>query len=160
MRRFARPYFRVGFLLSVCLSVCLSHGWGGGGPAQHLYMEPLVLTDADGQSFLETSFEITPLNKIRHWLKNNNDINDNQWKYTHFKSHSPFTQKRATLLASLQKIQYHASDKGGLSFSARKKIKEFLLIGYPIGMIRKACNKLAASNNCPAWLSIRNDFTH
>ena len=123
-------------------------------------MEPLVLTDADGQSFLETSFEVTPLNKIRHWLKNNNDINDNQWKYTHFKSHSPFTQKRATLLASLQKIQFHASDKGGLSLSARKKIKEFLLIGYPIGMIRKACNKLAASNNCPAWLSIRNDFTH
>ena len=32
------------------------------------YMDPLKLTDAESMTFLETSFEITANNKIRHWL--------------------------------------------------------------------------------------------
>ena len=83
------------------------------------YMAPLKLTDGDSDTFLETSFEITSGNRIRYWLKNKADIGS-QWKHSHFNSHSSLIQKRSTLIATLKKVHYMASDKKKLIDSAQK----------------------------------------
>ena len=56
-------------------------------------MAPLKLTDGEGDTFSETSFEITPGNRIRYWLKNKSDLTS-QWRYAHFNSHSSLTYSK------------------------------------------------------------------
>ena len=77
----------------------------------HCYLPPLKLEDGTAGTFLETSFEITG-NTIRHWLKNENVTGEPPkiWRYSHFDSHGQFSQKKATLMACLTKVQKMASD--------------------------------------------------
>ena len=121
------------------------------------YMSPLKLTDGDEGTFLETSFEVTSGNKIRYWLKNKADLTS-QWKYSHFDSHASLTQKRSTMIATLRKVHQMASDKKKLILSAEKKIKEFLNLKYPIGMIWKACSRIAREECEGTWITIRKNI--
>ena len=47
------------------------------------YLPPLKLEDGGEGTFLETSFEITGNNQIRHWLKNVNTLGTSPavWRY-------------------------------------------------------------------------------
>ena len=85
----------------------------------HCYLPPLKLEDGTAGTFLETSFEITG-NTIRHWLKNENVTGEPPkiWRYSHFDSHGQFSQKKATLMACLTKVQKMASDDPALRKSA------------------------------------------
>ena len=121
------------------------------------YMAPLKLTDGEDGTFLETSFEITPRNRIRYWLKNKSDP-EMQWRYAHFYSHSSLTQKRSTLIATLRKVHMMASDKSKLFNSAKRKLEEFLNLEYPIGMLWKACSRIAREECEGTWISIRKEI--
>ena len=91
------------------------------------YLPPLKLEDAGNDTFLETSFRITPENRIAFWLKTENLAGKAPkiWRYAHFHSHTAFTQQRAVLTACLKKVHFMASDNKTLKASALQKIHEF-----------------------------------
>ena len=118
-------------------------------------MPPLKLVDGKPGTFLENEFEIIAANTVRYWLKNEADANF-AWKYAHADSHAAFAQKKATLIASLKKIDKIVSDKGALHHSAYKKLGEFLRLGYPKTILKKACARVAWETSNQNWISIRN----
>ena len=135
----------------------------GGSKKKHRTLYSLVCggygpTDLEARKTTKKLLEkLETQNSIRYWLKNN--ANENQhWNYNHFLSHASLIQKKSVLTAALRKVNNYASDKGTLTFSANKKIRQFLNIGYPIGMIKKVCNKIAATEGNGTWISIRNNI--
>jgi len=119
------------------------------------YHPPLRLEDGGTGTFLETRFELRD-GSFRHWLKNDNeDGRDKIWRYQHFKSHSPYLQKRALLTARLKKVQSMASDSRALYESGVNKVHEFSRLCYPRHMLRAACTYLAASTAERTWLDVR-----
>ena len=120
----------------------------------HSYDEPLELEEGKEGTFLETTYEVSATD-IRYKLKNENERMTKIWRYQHFQSYSPFSQKRATLIACLRKVQRHASDRINLHSSALAKLREFRNLGYPKDVLTKACTHLAISSEDPTWLSIR-----
>ena len=122
-------------------------------------MAPLKLTDGEDGTFLETSFEVTSGNRIRHWLRNKADLASN-WRYSHFDSHASLTQKRSTIVATLRKVHQMASDKRKLITSAEKKLQEFLNLKYPVGMLWKACSRIAREECEGTWIAITNQTEH
>ena len=123
------------------------------------YMEPLRLEPGADGTFLETRFEVCG-RTIRHWLKNDNEIGASPrvWRYHHFQSHAPYKQKRATLVACLQKVAKMASDRVALRQSATAKLAEFYRLGYPHGMLWDACSKMGATTRVRDWFEIRRDL--
>ena len=119
------------------------------------YQEPLRLEEGKDGTFLETRFWISQ-NNIRHRLKNDNEVEQKIWRYQHWQSNVPFTQKRATLTACLRKVQHQASDRAALGSSALDKIAEFRRLGYPDTVLHGACTFLAATSGEGAWITIRN----
>ena len=95
--------------------------------ASECYHPPLKLEDAKDDTFLETTFEVRPGGRIRHWLKNDNPQGGPPkiWRYQHFASYCSFEQKRATLMACLKKVHGMANDGAALYQSALKKLAEF-----------------------------------
>ena len=77
------------------------------------------------------------------------------WRYQHFESNSPFMQKRATLTASLRKVQKMGSDPVNVADGALAKIAEFRNLRYPISVLRKACNYLGATTGNSVWITVR-----
>ena len=61
-------------------------------------------------------------------------------------------------MATLRKVHMMASDKKKLFDSAEKKLKEFLHLDYPIGMLWKACSRIAREECEGAWISIRKEI--
>ena len=120
------------------------------------YMEPLKLEPGKEGTFLETSFKVEG-RTIRYWLKNDNKRGEAPriWRYHHWHSHAPFKQKRATLIACLQKVASMASDGAVMSISARDKLAEFQRLGYPRGMLWDACSKMGAITRRREWFEIR-----
>ena len=51
-----------------------------------------------------------------------------------------------------------ASDKRKLVVSAEKKLKEFLNLKYPIGMLWKACSRIAREECEGTWITIRRNI--
>ena len=80
------------------------------------------------------------------------------WRYNHYKSCIPYGVKRQILLATLKKIERSASDKEMLLESARAGIKEFVELGYPVGIIRFMCAIVARDSANPVWLDIRDSL--
>ena len=120
------------------------------------YMKPLKLEPGRQDTFLETRFCVTPSGHIRHWLKNDNEDGDRKvWRYQHLWSHAPFAQKRATLTATLRKVQAMASDADALRASGLNKIREFSQLQYPRAILKAACTYVAASGGERAWLDVR-----
>ena len=118
------------------------------------YHPPLKLEDAKDDTFLETTFELKN-NQFRFWLKNDNTRTTKIWRYQHFASASAFTQKRATLVACMRKVQSMASDKRALVESATIKLQEFAKLRYPTSVLRGACTFLAATTGTYEWIQVR-----
>ena len=123
------------------------------------YFPPLKLTDGSEGTFLETSFKITATNRIVHWLKNQNAHETCVWRYAHFASPTPFTQKRAVLMACLLKVDKMASDERWRLISAKQKLAEFARLQYPRRMLWTACTTMGVKTRHTAWFKVR-DFMH
>ncbi len=107
------------------------------------YWDPLRLEAPPHQdAFLETRFQIID-GKIQTRLKNDNEVGTNIWRYHHFESQMDYRIKRATVMATLRKVDLHASSPSQLYGSALSKISEFLRKGYPAGTLRYMCAILA-----------------
>ena len=120
-----------------------------------MYVAPLRLEDGKEGTFLETRFEIEN-NKIKYWLKNENEQETKVWRYNHFHSHGSFVQKRATLTACMKKVQMMASDTQKFTWSALNKLNEFKKLAYPMSTLKGVCTFLAATTGKDAWITVRN----
>ena len=118
------------------------------------YWPPLKLEDGQDGIFLETEIQIQN-NQIRHKLKNNNAQGFNVWRYADIRSNNRHLYKKATLINSLQKVNYMASDDNMLIGSAIDKLKEFMFLGYPRGMLYDMCTRMAVTTRSVAWFMIR-----
>lgn len=124
------------------------------------YFPPLKLEDGSEGTFLETSFKVTSCNQICHWLKNQNERETMVWRYAHFASHAPFSQKRAVLMACLLKVDKMASDECWLQKSATDKVAEFVRLQYPRRMLWTACTTMGVKTRHPAWFKVRDSLPY
>jgi hypothetical protein len=124
------------------------------------YLPPLKLEDAGTDTFLETSFEITADNRVRYWLKNNNQVGQPPriWRYAHFHSYMPFPMKRAVMMSCLKKVHRMASGPCELYESGIKKIAEYLQLQYPEKMVWTACTTMGVHTRNPTWFDIRDNI--
>ena len=81
------------------------------------------------------------------------------WRYHHYRSRMDYTIKRATMLATLRKVHMMASDADSFEASALSKCKEFINLGYPIGILRHMCGILAHSEGQVGWMRIRKQLS-
>jgi hypothetical protein len=121
------------------------------------YHPPLKLVEGTDGTFLETRFTIEQ-NKIKHWLKNDNENQLKVWRYQHFHSHGPYLQKRALLTTCLKKVHKMASDAQLLETSGLAKVKEFLDLKYPRCVVKAACGYMAATTGERTWLNVRDQI--
>ena len=121
------------------------------------YTSPLKLEDGKPNTFLESTFEITNDNTIRHWLKNDNEQGapPTIWRYSHFNSYATFESKKAILIATLKKLDKMSSDQQSLLNSAVQKLSEFIDLNYPAKLIWTACTTLAVTTRDTTWFKIR-----
>ena len=114
-------------------------------------MPPLRLEEADDGTFLETSFDIAH-GVMRYRLKNVNAGGEKKmWRYHSFDSYTTTEQKRSTMLATLKKVDFMASDEIERFYSAVDKLREFEALGYPANMRRGACGVLLKERASLAW---------
>ena len=91
-------------------------------------------------------------------------VNDNAkdlkiWRYQHYRSHAPFAQKKALVIACLRKVHKMASDREWQLFdSAIDKLREFVNLSYPLNLLRSACSLLAYTSGVRTWLAVRNSI--
>ena len=123
-----------------------------------LYWPPLALEDARDATFLETSFELKADGTLAYWLKNDNAQERRIWRYQHWRSHAPFAQKKALVIACLRKVHKMASDRKRRYVSALDKLREFVAIGYPVTLLRSICNLLARTTSDSTWVGVRNSI--
>ena len=89
------------------------------------YMPPLRLEEAADGTFLETSFDVSH-GVMRYRLKNVNAGGKKAvWRYHSFDSYTTTEQKRSTMLATLKKVDFMASDDVERFYSAVDKLREF-----------------------------------
>lgn len=121
------------------------------------YFPPLKLEPGKPGTFLETSFEVTNGNKIRYWLKNDNQRGaaTTIWRYAHLSCYSNFEQKKTTLEACLRKVAKSASDTQALIESGIQKIAEFRRLYYPRKMLWRACTTMGVNTRDPGWFRVR-----
>ena len=114
-------------------------------------MPPLRLEEADDGTFLETSFDIAH-GVMRYRLKNVNAGGEKKmWRYHSFDSYTTTEQKRSTMLATLKKVDFMASDEIERFYSAVDKLREFEALGYPANVRRGACGVLLKERASLAW---------
>ena len=119
------------------------------------YWPPLKLEDAKDATFLETTFDLREDGRLRFWLKNDNAHERKIWRYQHYRSHAPFAQKKALVIATLRKVHTMASDHRRLFVSAMDKLREFIDLQYPITLLRDICRLLAFTTGESLWLGVR-----
>ena len=90
-----------------------------------------------------------------HMNVNETGASPTVWRYAHFDSHGEFTQKRAVLMACLQKVQKMASDYDALRSSAIQKVAEFAALNYPRKMLWTACTTMGVTTRSTAWFRVR-----
>jgi hypothetical protein len=125
-----------------------------------IYWPPLKLEDAKEATFLETTFELSTDGKVEYWLKNDNEHVKKIWRYQHWRSHAPFTQKKALVVMSLRKVHKMASSREARYKSAIAKLREFIALQYPTYLLKSTCNVLAFSTGDRIWITIRNRIEH
>ena len=119
------------------------------------YWDPLKQEAPPNQdAFLETQFQIIN-GVIQTRLKNDNSVGTQIWRYHHFESQMDYRIKRATVMATLRKVEAHASGPSQLYDSGLSKVSEFLRKGYPAGMLRYMCCILAKETKKSVWFRIR-----
>jgi hypothetical protein len=123
------------------------------------YWKPLKLEDSGNTKFLENEFEGKG-DSVLYRLKNDNALGPKIWRYHHYKSALPYETKRATLLASLRKIQCMVSDNSQLFRSAMEKLREFQNLQYPMGVLRFFCAIMARDTSNLTWRQVREAISH
>ena len=115
-----------------------------------------MLGEGSADTFLETKIIRKHNGDLEHRLKNDNENGTKKiWRYQHWHSNSPVTQKRATLTACLRKVHQQASNNEQLLKSALGKIEELWQLRYPTSILQKACNLLGASTGNRTWITVR-----
>ena len=76
------------------------------------------------------------------------------WRYHNFSSYTPYSQKRATLVATLKKVDKMASDSHMRVASAYDKLAEFSQLGYPTRMLQYACQRVGRETGHSTWFKI------
>ena len=151
-----KGYFRVRRYMDDVLLFMRKHGWDrerfyADFKRSECYMPPLNLEEADAGTFLETSFVIDR-GQLRYRLKNINAGGEKRvWRYHSFDSYTTTEQKRSTMVATLKKVDFMASDDFERFESARDKLREFADLGYPTKMRREACGVLIRERPSMAW---------
>ena len=121
------------------------------------YLPPLRLEPGAEDTFLETQFRIVDGSRVRHWLKNENQLGQDPktWRYAHWDCYSNIELKKSTLMACLRKVETMASDSHALTRSAWMKMAEFLRLGYPLKVLWNACTTMGVRSRDPAWFKVR-----
>ena len=122
------------------------------------YWPPLTLEDAKEATFLESTFRIGRNGSLAYWLKNDNAKDLKIWRYQHYRSHAPFAQKKALVIACLRKVHKMASGREQIFDSAIDKLREFVNLSYPLNLLRSACSLLAYTSGVRTWLAVRNSI--
>ena len=122
------------------------------------YQAPLKLEEGKPGTFLETTFELQKDGTFRHWLKNENKREEAPkiWRYSDFRSHGKFEQKRALITGRMRAVHKMASDREALRDSVLQKLEEFRRLGFPLGLLRGVCNFMGATTGEGAWIGVRN----
>ena len=119
------------------------------------YWKPLKLEECAGDTFLESEFRLSKTGRLSCRLKNVNAHGLKVWRYHSYTSGLDYATKRATLLGTLKKVDRMASDANERIPSALDKCREFLSLGYPVGILRYMCGLLAAETGHKEWLRIK-----
>ena len=110
-------------------------------------------------SYLETTLKVQ--NGMVHTrLKNKNEFKNEVCRYHHYHSQVDYMVKRATLLNALRKVDSHASGPLQLNISAMSKIKEFIRLGYPRGILRHMSNQIGLESRRLEWFQIRKQIPY
>ena len=117
------------------------------------YWDPLKLEDGKKGIFLETTFKIED-GDTKFWLKNANEFSNEVWRYHHYESQAAYATKRATLLATLKKVDKMASGPEEMKQSALAKMMEFIRLGYPRGIMKYMCYMIAYETGNSQWMQI------
>ena len=120
------------------------------------YWPPLKLEDAKEATFLETTFDLPESGEVSYWLKNDNAKERKIWRYQHWRSHAPYAQKKALVVATMRKVHKMASDQHRRYTSAIDKMREFIALRYPPQLLRSVCNLLGWSTGDSTWIGVRN----
>ena len=87
-------------------------------------------------------------------LKNVNEGEvEKVWRYQAWDSYSPNEQKWRTLVGTLKKVDYMASNEKEVFVSAMHKLREFANLGYPVSVRKGACYRVARDGGGLAWLA-------
>ena len=73
------------------------------------------------------------------------------WRYHSYDSYTPMWQKRSTMIATLKKVDFMASDRMEKLASAIDKLREFGHLGYPVRVRRQACAVMARERDSMVW---------
>ena len=122
--------------------------------ASECYQPPLKLEPGNDGIFLENELYVGTCG-IRYKLKNVNAYGERKvWRYHHFSSYTPYSQKRATLVATLKKVDKMGSDSHMRVASAYAKLAEFSQLGYPTRMLQYACQRVGRETGHSTWFKI------
>ena len=87
---------------------------------------------------------------VSHWNKNDNTIRNSQrqkrFRYHHFESFTPKTQKMGTIIGTIIRMERYSSHKRDLIKSIHLTIEELMLLSYPMGFIQETLRKIFHSN--------------
>ena len=118
------------------------------------YQQPLELEEGKPHTFLETRFWLYN-DTIQYKLKNDNENGDNNiWRYQHWYSSHTESQKIATLTATLRKTQ-KASSSVHMIRSTCDKVEEFRRLRYPLNTLLRVCNRLGATTGNGGYIIAR-----
>ena len=75
------------------------------------YQAPLTLEEGGRGTFLETTFELQANGTFRHHLKNENNMGERPkiWRYTDWRSHGRYEQKRALITGRMRAVHKMAT---------------------------------------------------
>ena len=82
------------------------------------------------------------------------------WRYPNGSKAQPRSnsaQRRAVLSSALLKVHRMASDAETLHQSAVQKLAEFARLGYPRGLLRQQCSKMATMQRTYEWIRVRDN---
>ena len=117
-------------------------------------MAPLRLEEASDGTFLETTFRVDR-GRMRFRLKNVNAQKERQvWRDHTHDSYIPMSQKRSTMVATLKKVEFMASDFEERWISARDKLQEFEQLGYSVMERRRACHVVGREGDTLFWVLV------
>ena len=123
------------------------------------YWPPLKLESCEGSTFLETDFALDAGGRVRCQLKNVNRDQTVVWRYHDYRSHLDYATKRATLLCSLKKADRMGTDAEMRATAGLAKCREFLRLGYPVGIVRHMCYVVARDSDHLEWLGVRHTLS-